>query len=314
MPVSCSVLSVDSYTALAACKKNEPLGPKTTLGVGGAARFYLEPESRAELQAAWLEAKSAGLPIFVLGRGSNLLVLDEGFPGLVVRLHHPSWKTLAVVDDHRLQVGGGARLKAISLEAANLGWSGFEFLEGIPGSLGGALRMNAGAMGSCMADCLESLEWMDGQGRIHSLNKGDLDFRYRSCPSLEEGVVLGAILRKRGQEAPEQVKAQTEAYAQHRKKTQPRAPSAGCAFKNPPQHPAGWLIDQCGLKGFEHARAKISDLHANFLINTGFARSQAVIDLVRTVRAEVLAKSGIVLEPELMLLGESWDRFLSSPS
>ncbi len=304
-------LALDTSTILAACQTHEPLGPKTTLGVGGAAQFYLEPRSREELQTAWLEAKSAGLPVFVLGRGSNLLVLDEGFPGLVVRLHHPCWKEVQILDEQRFQVGGGTRLKAISLEAARLGWSGFEFLEGIPGSLGGALRMNAGAMGSCMADCLESVEWMDGQGHIHIINTVDLDFRYRSCPSLKEGVVLSAILRKIGQEEPEQVKAKTESYALHRKKTQPRAPSAGCAFKNPALYPAGFLIDQCGLKGFEKGKAKISDLHANFLINTGCARSQEVIDLVRTVRSEVLSKRGIVLEPELLLLGRSWDELLS---
>ncbi len=304
-------LALDAFTLLTACKKNEPLGPKTTLGVGGAAQFYLEPESREELQAAWLEAKSAGLPVFVLGRGSNLLVLDEGFPGLVIRLYQPCWKGVHRVDQERFQVGGGARLKAISLEAAALGWSGFEFLEGIPGSLGGALRMNAGAMGSCMADCLESVEWLDAEGHIHILNKANLDFRYRSCSSLKDGVVLSAILRKSSQEDPEQVKAKTESYALHRKKTQPRAPSAGCAFKNPSLFPAGLLIDQCGLKGFEKGKAKISDLHANFLINTGSAKSAEVIDLVRTVRSEILSQKHIVLEPELLLLGRSWDEFLS---
>lgn len=303
-------LRLDAFPVLASCKKDEPLGPKTTLGVGGTAQWYFEPKTKEELKTAWLEAKSAGLPIFVLGRGSNLLVLDEGFPGLVLRLQDPCWKGLTILDENRLSVGAGARLKALSLEAAALGWSGFEFLEGIPGSVGGALRMNAGAMGSCMADSLESVEWMDDAGHIHILNKADLDFAYRSCPSLKQGIVLSAILKKRGQEEPEQVKAKTETYALARKKTQPRSPSAGCAFKNSFQHPAGWLIDQCGLKGFENGKAKVSDLHANFLINTGSATSQEVIELVRSVRSKVLDKKGIALEPELLLLGKAWDEFL----
>lgn len=305
-------LILDAFPTLATCQREEPLGPKTTLGIGGATRFYLEPKSREELQTIWLEAKSANIPIFILGRGSNVLVLDEGFSGLVLRLHHPYWKEVFPLDATRLKAGGGTRLKALSLEAAALGWSGFEFLEGIPGSLGGALRMNAGAMGSCMADCLESLEWMDANGKIQTLHKTDLHFQYRSCPSLKEGVVLSAILRKSGQKEPSQVHTTLESYALHRKKTQPRAPSAGCAFKNPPQKPAGFLIDQCGLKGLVQGKAKISDLHANFLVNTGFAKSQEVIDLVLTVRSQVLEKTGIGLEPELLLLGHSWDEFLSS--
>ncbi len=301
----------DPSLALASCVRDEPLGPKTTLGVGGAARFYAEPPDREALCAIVQEAKAADVPIFVLGRGSNLLVMDEGYPGLVLRLHGPLWKEITLLDTERFQVMGGTRLKAISLKAAALGWSGFEFLEGIPGSLGGALRMNAGAMGACMADCLESLEFMDGSGTIHFLEKSALNFHYRSCEQLKEGIILSAILRKREQKDPATVYANTEAYALKRKQTQPRAPSAGCAFKNPSSHPAGWLIDQCGLKGLSLGNAKISDLHANFLINTGSAKSQEVIDLVRHVRNAVLEDKGIALEPELMIMGGTWGDLLT---
>lgn len=303
-------LDTSKATALANCLINEPLGPKTTLGVGGAARFYAEPSDTEALRALLIEAQQSAVPVFVLGRGSNLLVMDEGYPGLVIRLHGPVWKEITVMDHERLHVMGGTRLKGISLKAAALGWSGFEFLEGIPGSLGGALRMNAGAMGSCMADCLESLEFMDFAGTLHRLARADLEFQYRSCEALKAGVVVSAILKKREQKDPADVYAHTEAYALKRKQSQPRAPSAGCAFKNPKSHPAGLLIDECGLKGLALGNAKISELHANFLINSGSAKSEDVIALVKQVREAVLAHKGIALEPELMLLGKTWGEVL----
>jgi len=291
-------------------RREEPLAKKTTLRVGGAARIYAEPASVADLAALVRGASAARLPHWVLGRGSNLIVPDEGVDGLVLSLAHESWSRFEPRPDGRLWVGGGLRLKNLCGLAAQAGLAGFEFLEGIPGSVGGALRMNAGAMGGWIFDVVEEVQLMDPDGGIRTLPKAQMHVDYRRCAELEEATALGALLRPPGRIPAEAISGQIETYRTRRHATQPREPSAGCIFKNPEGNSAGRLIEESGLKGERVGDAEISPVHANFIINRGHATSAEVLELIRRVRAQVRRARGVELEPEVLLYGKSWKEVL----
>ncbi len=284
-----------------------PLGERTTIGVGGAVDWYAEPGSLEDLRLLLRAAALTDQPVFVMGRGSNLLVPDEGFRGLVLRLSRPCWRQLAVdAEGKRLVVGGGARLKDLALQAARAGVDGFAFVEGIPGSLGGALRMNAGAHGAGIFDRVESVKWLAPDGVLHERERAFFSATYRDCPELHGAVVVEAVLRGTGWLTPGEIQARMEAYAAQRRESQPREPSAGCSFKNPAGHPAGRLVDELGLKGLRAGGACVSAAHGNFIVNTGGATAADVIALLRKVRGVVKAELGIELEPEIILLGKEW--------
>ena len=291
-------------------RREEPLAPKTTLRVGGAARVYTEPASVADLQAVLRGARSAGAPIFLLGRGSNLIVPDEGVDGLVISLGHEAWAVFEAVADGGVRAGAGLRLKHLCGLAAAAGVAGFEFLEGIPGSVGGALRMNAGAMGSWIFDVVEAVEVMTYDGELKTLARAALHVDYRHCAELRDTIALAAQLRPAKTDEAEAIKRQMDVYARKRHETQPREPSAGCVFKNPPGNSAGRLIDECGLKGERVGDAEVSPVHANFIVNRGHATSAEVLELVRCVRARVLQAKGVELEPEVLLYGKNWEDML----
>jgi UDP-N-acetylenolpyruvoylglucosamine reductase len=295
-------------------RENEALANKTTLRVGGAARFYAEPTSLTDLRALLRAAKLFGLPVFHLGRGSNLLVPDEGFDGLVIRFNAKEWRQVEVMDADRIWVAAGARLKEICGQAAKAGLSGFEFLEGIPGSVGGALRMNAGAMGNWMFDVVDRVQYLDESGRYHDLPKEAFHFGYRKVEEIARGVALGAILKSVTHEDENCIRDRMDSYSTSRKASQPRDPSAGCIFKNPEGNFAGRLIDEHGVKGMQVGAAEVSGIHGNFIINKGGATAADVIELVRRVRATIREKSGYVLEPEVLLMGKDWDEVLAEPS
>ena len=286
--------------------REEPLGPKTTLRVGGAARLYVEPASVADLQAVLRAAAAGGVPVLLLGRGSNLLVPDEGVDGLVIALAHETWAKFELHPDGRVWAGAGLRLKQLCGLAATAGLTGFEFLEGIPGNLGGALRMNAGAMGGWMFDVVEEVQLMTRDGEVQRRAKAALHVDYRQCAELHEGIALGAWLRPAALAASEAVARQIAAYRTQRQASQPREPSAGCMFKNPPGHSAGRLIDESGLKGARVGDAEVSTVHANFIVNRGAATGADVLELVRQVRARVRQAKGVELEPEVILYGKNW--------
>ena len=288
----------------------EPLAQRTTLRVGGYARYYAEPASRADLIALLAWARGVQVPIFFLGRGSNLIVLDGEYSGLVVRLSHPSWRAIDALPDQRLKVGAGVRLKEVCGQAVQLGWSGFEFLEGIPGSLGGALRMNAGAMGAWIFDVVESIEYytLDGESIIQRTE--DLHVSYRCCQELKQGVAVSAILKSPACDDVALIRSRLETYSSSRRESQPREPSAGCTFKNPADGYAGQWIDECGLKGLRVGAAEVSAQHGNFIVNHGGASADDVIELMRRVRQEVFAQKGVWLEPEVQVLGSTWEALL----
>lgn len=287
-------------------RRDEPLGRRVTLGVGGPAAWYAEPADAADAGELLRAARSLGLPVFVLGRGSNLLVPDEGFAGLVIHLPDETWGRVEPLGGLRLRVGGGARLKEICGIAARLGLSGLEFLEGIPGTVGGSLRMNAGAMGSWIFDRVESVEWLDEQGVPRSAGREAFSAGYRECPELRGALVLAAVLVAEAQVAPETVRARMAEFAARRRASQPREPSAGCVFRNPEGAKAGALIDAAGLKSAGEGGARVSSLHANFIVNERDATSADILRLMRRVRSRVRESSGVELEPEILLLGAEW--------
>lgn len=292
-------------------KLDEPLANKTTLRVGGSARLYAEPSNLTDLRALLRATKLFGLPTFCIGRGSNLLVADAGFDGLVIRFSAPEWRKVEMLSDGRIWAAAGGRLKEICGHAAKAGLAGFEFLEGIPGAVGGALRMNAGAMGNWMFDVVERVQYLDEDGTLQDLPKNAFHFGYRKVDEISRGIALSAILKSPECEDEASIRSRMDSYSSSRKESQPRAPSAGCIFKNPEGNYAGKLIDTHGIKGMCVGAAEVSDIHGNFIVNRGGATSEDVIELIRRVRAVVYEKSGYVLEPEVLLVGDSWDSVLS---
>jgi UDP-N-acetylenolpyruvoylglucosamine reductase len=280
----------------------EPLSRRTTLRVGGAADVYVEPATESDLAKALQLCCRQSIPVMILGRGSNLLVRDGGIRGVVIGLLHPAWSKVTVSGDH-LDCGAGAKVRTVSREARHAGLSGLEFLEGIPGSVGGALRMNAGAMGTCMFQVVQTVRFMEFDGSIGELPASELKAGYRACAGLRTRIALGAVLKGQAAAVAE-IEERTQEYNRKRWSTQPAAPSAGCVFKNPASIAAGRLIQELGLKGTCMGGAVISEVHGNFIVNKGGASAQDVLGLIALVRDKARAMRGIELETELQIVGE----------
>ena len=283
-------------------RENEPLARRTTLRVGGPADLYVEPASESDLQATVIFCSRNRVPFFVLGRGSNLLVKDNGFRGAVICLAQAFFARIEV-EAPRLRCGAGAKLKSVAVECKRHEVSGLEFLEGIPGSVGGALRMNAGAMGGSMFDVVQTVRLMDHEGNIAERSAAELVVKYRQCASLKSQIALGAVLQGRAGIRAE-IERKMNQFSQKRWSSQPAAPSAGCMFKNPPAIPAGKLIEELGLKGTRLGGAMVSLEHGNFLINDGTASARDVLGLIELVRERARAVRGIELETEVEIVGE----------
>jgi UDP-N-acetylenolpyruvoylglucosamine reductase len=283
-------------------RRNEPLAKRTTLRVGGPADVYVEPTSEEDLAAVLGLCAERETPWFVLGRGSNLLVKDGGYRGVVISLAHPHFSRI-VVEGPRLRCGASAKLKTVAVEAKRAGLQGLEFLEGIPGSVGGGLRMNAGAMGDTVFGVVESVRVMDGVGEIKERPASELGVSYRSCSALKTGIALGAVLRGHPGSGEEIAQKMNE-FSRKRWHSQPAAPSAGCIFKNPPSIPAGKLIEELGLKGRRVGGAIVSLEHGNFIVTDGTATAQDVLELIELVRTQARAERGIELDLEVQIVGE----------
>lgn len=281
----------------------EPLAQYTTLRVGGPADLFVTPASEPDLVTVLHFCAAHDLPWRVLGRGSNVLVRDGGVRGVVVSLAHPQFCIVRVGDDGMIHAGAGARVKAVAAAALQHGLSGLEFFEGIPGSVGGALRMNAGAFAGWTFAVLERVRLMTPQGIVEERPARAVPFAYRHCPLFTTHIALGAVFR--GQPAAaDAIRTRMAEYSQRRWQTQPREPSAGCIFKNPAALPAGRLVDELGLKGVCVGGARISEVHGNFIVNTGTASARDILELIRRVQAEARSRRGIELEPEVEILGE----------
>jgi UDP-N-acetylenolpyruvoylglucosamine reductase len=202
-----------------------------------------------------------------------------------------------------LRCGAGVKLKNVAIEARRHGLSGLEFFEGIPGSVGGALRMNAGAMGAATFDVVELVRLMDFDGNIRELAPEEMSVKYRGCATLEYHIALGAVFRGRP-DSPEFIAQRMSAFSQKRWASQPVAPSAGCAFKNPPSIPAGKLIDELGLKGKRVGGAVVSQVHGNFIVNEGNASARDVLELIDVLKQRAKKERGIELQTEVEIVGE----------
>jgi UDP-N-acetylenolpyruvoylglucosamine reductase len=281
---------------------HEPLAKHTTMRVGGPADLYVEPATDEDLAAVLAFCNERSRPSFVLGRGSNLLAKDGGFRGAVICLSHTHFSRVGVAGE-RLNCGAGARLKAVAAEARRNGLTGLEFLEGIPGSVGGALRMNAGAMGSALFDVVESVRLMSCDGQVREQEARTLLAAYRSCPALRTQIALSAVMRGH-LGLREAIEQRMNEYSRKRWQSQPAAPSAGCIFKNPGSIPAGRLIDELGLKGTRVGGAVVSAEHGNFIVNDGGATTRDILELIEIIRQRARAERGIELETEVEVVGE----------
>lgn len=282
-------------------RRDEPMAKHTSLRVGGPAQFWVEPANERDLARLLHYCHVREIPVTIVGRGTNLLVRDGGIPGVVISLCNDEFSKIEV-DGQRLIVGAGARLKSIVNAARRHDLGGLEFLEGIPGSLGGALRMNAGAMGRQVFDIVEWLRYVSFSGDIYDVAAQNVPVTYRCCPLLANHVALSAILH--GQKAERRlIERRLRVFAEKRWATQPAQPSAGCIFKNPGPIPAGQLIEELGLKGVSVGGARISDVHGNFIVNEGGATATDVLKLIGMIRQRARAERGIELEPEVMILG-----------
>jgi UDP-N-acetylenolpyruvoylglucosamine reductase len=280
----------------------EPLAKRTTLRVGGPADVYVEPANENDLAAVLAFCAEYDRPWFVLGRGSNLLVRGAGYRGVVVTLANAVFSKIEI-QDMTLRCGAGAKMKTVSVEAKRHGLAGFEFLEGIPGSIGGGLRMNAGAMGGAMFDLVESVRIMDERGKVQERAARDLNVAYRSCGTLKTHIALGAVLRGKAGTL-EQIAQRMNEFSRKRWQSQPAAPSAGCIFKNPATIPAGKLIEELKLKGIKVGGAAVSLEHGNFIVNDGTATAQDVLKLIEIIRGCARVERGIELETEVEIIGE----------
>jgi UDP-N-acetylmuramate dehydrogenase len=286
-----------------------PLRPLTTLRIGGPADALVELGSEADVLAlfAWLERE--GLPVFVLGKGSNLLVADAGVRGVVVRLGRGldgfNAASAAEPDGTRLVTAGAALANGMFVSRCEaLGLGGMEFLIAVPGSIGGAIAMNAGAHQGETADFLDSVRIYEGGAGIHDVPAHKLRFAYRhSALRGQDGrLVLAGRFQLRPAE-PAAIRAQVASFQTYRRNTQPRDfPNCGSVFKNPPGDFAARLIEAAGLKGHHHGAAQVSEKHANFIVNRGGATAADVLGLIDLVRARVAADYGITLELELQQL------------
>ncbi len=298
-------------------RRYEPMARHTTMRTGGSAKLWVEPANEMDLVAVLRYCHERRkttrgqsdqerlLGVTFVGRGSNLLVRDAGISGVTIHLGTEHF-TRVTIEGERLVVGAGTKLKQVVMQARRANLTGLEFLEGIPGSVGGALRMNAGAMGNEIFDVVECVRMMDLQGNIQEKRPADLNVRYRSCMGLSDHMVLSAVLKARPGD-PGEIALRLKEFEKKRWSSQPAASSSGCVFKNPPEVPAGKVIDELGLKGLSFGHAQVSETHGNFIVNGGGATTSEVLTLISMVRDRVWKERGIDLEMEVIVLGdEKW--------
>lgn len=282
---------------------NEPMKNHTSFKVGGPADIFIEPDDRAELVKAIKDLREQGVSYYIIGNGSNLLVSDKGLRGAVVKIGE-KFGSVSINNDI-ITAESGVLLSTLSKMAAREGLTGMEFASGIPGSLGGAVTMNAGAYGGEMKDIVEWVEILDQDLNIKRLKNDEMKFMYRKS-IIEPGkhIVLRCCIRlKKGNK--DEIDNKMAELAEKRKSKQPlHLPSAGSTFKRPEGYFAGKLIEDAGLRGFSIGGAQVSTLHCGFVVNNGDATAKDVYDLIRHVQKTVFEKFNVMLEPEVKILGE----------
>lgn len=279
-------------------EKNILLKNYCTLGIGGPARYFFTVRTVEELCSVLVLCRKENIPYFILGKGSNCLFDDRGFDGLVI-LNKVDFNEAH--SSGRIHVGAGYSFSLLGVNTARGGWSGLEFASGIPGSVGGAIFMNAGANGGQASDCLVSVDYVDEHGKLQTLTKDKIKFAYRSSSfQTMPGAIAGATFHLQPSEEARKYQLSIIAY---RMKTQPyKNKSAGCVFRNPQEGHAGALIEKAGLKGFSIRGAQVSTMHSNFLINLHEATAQDMLHLIEKVKEEIKLKYEQDLELEIRII------------
>jgi UDP-N-acetylmuramate dehydrogenase len=286
-------------------QENIPLQNKNTYRIGGAARWYTEPCDKVSIIDSIHFASDKGVPLFVMGKGSNVVISDSGWPGLVINLSvgygHIEWRGTEAICE------SGALLNTLAYESAGKGLEGMERLSGIPGTIGGAVMMNAGAFDSCIADTIREASWIElGNDREESASREKLGLGYRtSIFQRTSAVILSArfSFAKAGEEG--KLIDIREDILRRRKEKQPlEFPNCGSVFKRPAGDFAGRFIEQCGLKGYRCGDAEVSEKHANFIVNHGKATARDVRKVMYTVQKKVYDSFGVLLEPEVVFIGD----------
>ncbi len=306
-------------------QKNIPLSPLTTFHLGGPAKFFVETKNKEELTEAIEWSNKNNEPFFILGGGSNIIISDQGVNGLVIKLNNDQIQ----VKGERLECGAGAMFSRAMSIATGLSLTGLEWAAGIPGTVGGAIRGNAGAFGSSISDVVETVDiFLVKEKRFICLSRNDCQFSYRQSifKNDPQKIIWNVVLKlKKGNK--EEIEAKIKKYLEHRQKTQPKLPSAGCIFKNIDfdylknanselaslalekgivknnKISAAWVIDYLGLKGKTIGGVKISLEHANFIVNTGHGKAEEVIMLISYIKQQIRDKLGVQLEEEVQYFG-----------
>ena len=306
------MMMMDFYKALVTAvgekqvRTDAPMSEYTTFRIGGPADYLVTPRDEKALEAGLAVCKSYDIPYYIIGNGSNLLVGDDGYRGVIFHL----CRTMEMMDFETsgdkltVKAGAGCMLSRVAREVSQRGYTGFEFATGIPGALGGGIAMNAGAYGGEIVDVIESVRVMDSEGRIRTLVKAEMAMRYRGSRMLDEGlIILDAVFTFEKGDAEKVMARVDELTAQRREKQPIEFPSAGSTFKRPEGYFAGKLIQDCGLKGFHVGDAQVSEKHSGFVINTGHASAKDVTDLIAHVQQRVMDRFGVMLEPEIRMIG-----------
>ena len=285
-----------------AVKLYESMRRHTTMKVGGPAQFWIEPTTVEGLGRIVKHCADSGTPIRIVGRGSNLLVRDGGIPGVTINPVKGEFGEI-LTEGNTIRAGAGVKLKALAAAAQSAGVGGFEWMEGVPGNVGGSLRMNAGAMGAETFDHVVSVKMVDAEGGVHEKTVEEIRHYYRNVPELAHNVAVSALFE--GEPSPDhEIAAMMEASKEKRRSSQPIAASAGCIFKNPEGIGAGQLVDELGLKDTGVGEARVSEVHGNFIVNDRRATAVQVLELIEQIKAKAREERGIELETEVQIIGQ----------
>lgn len=281
----------------------EPMSRHTSFRIGGPADMMAMPKDETELCNLLQKAAANNIPVTLIGNGSNLLVRDKGIRGLVIKLGN--MLNEIKVEENGITFGSGVSLALASRKAAENSFTGMEFAVGIPGSIGGAVYMNAGAYDGEMANVVTSVRVMDAAGKVTVLSADDLQFAYRKTALQNSGLIVTSVTVTLKKATQSDIYAKMDDFSQRRISKQPlELPSAGSMFKRPPGYFAGTLIDQTGLKGYTVGGAQVSEKHAGFVVNIGNATAADVLQLIKDVQDRVMAAHGVYLQPEVLVIGE----------
>ena len=285
--------------------KDYPMSKLTTFRIGGPADLYLEIDTLVALEKLITFCRANTIPTFLLGRGANILVRDGGVRGVVFSLRNGDFAEIKRTESSaQILAGSGATMHSVSAFARDHNIAGLEFLDTIPGSLGGGIRMNAGCFNSCLFEVLVDVTFLDVDGAIKKVAANTVPHSYRSCPFFENRIILNATLQGVAEQSVK-IDEKISLYRKKRLASQAKGFSAGCVFKNPAGMSAGQLIERAGLKGYSIGGAQVSHIHANFLLNVNSATAQDMLLLIEQVKGIVLQKYGVRLETEILIIGEN---------